>query len=116
MNLEKKRAFLTNTAYWLVIAGAVYLAFEYLLPISVPFILGILIAWLVVRVSDKLHCSYRLFRLGLALVIYGVLGLLVTVATAKGISAISAASIQDFIILQALPRLASACPVPRQQE
>lgn len=89
MNIEKKRAFLTNTAYWLVIAGAVYLAFEYLLPISVPFILGILIAWLVVNISRKLHCSHRLFRLGLTIVIYGVLGLLVTIAMAKGISAIS---------------------------
>ena len=89
MNIEKKRDFLTNTAYWLVIVGAVYLAFEYLLPISVPFILGILIAWLVVTVSRKMRCSHKLFRLGLTILIYGILGLLVTVAAAKGISAIS---------------------------
>ena len=40
----KKRDFLTTCAYWAIIAAVVYLAFEYLLPISVPFILGILVA------------------------------------------------------------------------
>lgn len=89
LNIEKKRSFLINTAYWLIIAAAVYLAFEYLLPISVPFILGILVAWLVVRISRRLHCSHRLLRLGLTVIIYGILGLLVTVAVAKGISAIT---------------------------
>ena len=88
MNIEKKRDFLTNAAYWLVIAGAVYLVFEYLLPISVPFILGILVAWAVVSISGKLRCSHRLPRIGLAILIYGILGVLITVAAAKGISAI----------------------------
>lgn len=89
MNIEKKRAFLTNVAYWLVIAAAVYLAFEYLLPISVPFILGILIAWLVIVLSGKLHCPNRYLRLGLTILVYGVLGLLVTLAAVKGVSVIS---------------------------
>lgn len=78
-----------NTAYWLIIAGIVYLGFKYLLPVSVPFILGILIAFAVIRISEKLHCSHRLVRLGLAVVIYGLLGLLITLAAAKGISAVS---------------------------
>lgn len=89
MTTEKKREFLINIAYWLVIAGGVYLAFEYLLPISVPFILGILIAWLVVGVSRKLRCPNRVFRLGLTLLAYGILGLLVTLAAVKGVSLIT---------------------------
>lgn len=89
MTIEKKREFLTNLCYWLVIAAGIYLAFEYLLPITVPFILGILIAWLVIFISRKLRCSHRLFRLGLAVLIYGLLGLLITLAAAKSISAIS---------------------------
>ncbi len=89
MNTEKKRDFLINLVYWLVIAGAVYLAFEYLLPISVPFILGISIAWLVVAISRKLRCTHRIFRLALTVIIYGILGLLVTLAAAKSISSVT---------------------------
>lgn len=88
-DIEKKRDFLIRLAYWLVIIGAVYLAFKYILPISVPCLLGILVAWLIVRVSRKLHCSHRLFRLGLAVLFYGVLGLLITLVTAKSISGIT---------------------------
>jgi len=51
MNIQKQRDFLTRFAYWSIIAAAVYLCFEYLLPVSVPFLIGICIAWLVVWIS-----------------------------------------------------------------
>ena len=89
MNIEKKRDFLINLAYWLIVIGAVYLALEYLLPISVPCILGLLLAWVVVWLSKKLRCTHRFFRLGLTLLIYGILGLLVALAAVKGVSTIS---------------------------
>lgn len=89
MNMQQKRDFLTSFAYWFIIAAAVYLCFKYLLPISVPFILGILLAWLVVRISGKLHCSHRLFRIGLSVLIYGILGTVVTLLVIKGVSAAS---------------------------
>ena len=89
MNMQKKRDFLTNVAYWGIIIIAVYLALEYLLPISVPFILGILVAWLVVWISEKLHCSHKLLRIALTLLIYGIIGLLVTLLVSKGVSVIS---------------------------
>ena len=89
MGIEKKRDFLINIAYWAVIVGAVYLAFEYLVPICVPFLLGIPIAWLVVWLSRKLHCTHRMFRLALTVVVYGILGLLIAVAVTKGISGIT---------------------------
>ena len=76
--MEKKRDFLINTAYWLVIIAAVYLALKYVMPVSVPFIFGILIAWVVVRICRKLHCNHKLLRIGLSIVIYGVLALLDT--------------------------------------
>ena len=98
MNIEKKRDFLINFAYWLIVIGAVYLALEYLLPISVPFFFGIAIAWLVVWLSDKLHCSHKLFRIGLTILIYGIIGLLVTLLAVKGVSSITG-------IIQWLPRL-----------
>jgi len=89
LNIQSKRDFLTNIAYWAIIITAVYLALEYLLPISVPFVFGILVAWLVIWISGKLHCSHRLLRIGLALVIYGIFGLVVTLLISKGVSVIS---------------------------
>lgn len=89
MNIQKKRDFLTTCAYWGVIAAAVYLAFEYLLPISVPVILGILIAYLVVWITRKIHCTHKLLRIAFVLVIYGVIGLLVTLLAAKAVSTVS---------------------------
>ena len=85
MEIQKKRDFLTNLAYWAVIAGAVYLGFEYLLPISVPCILGIVIAWTVVSLSRKLRCTHRIFRLVLTARVYGLLGLLVVLLATEGV-------------------------------
>lgn len=87
--MQKKRDFLTNFAYWAIVAAGVYLALEYLLPISVPIIFGILIAWLVVWLSQKLHCPHKLLRIGLTLLIYGIIGLLIGLLSVKGASAIS---------------------------
>lgn len=89
MNIQEKRDFLTNTAYWAVVAAAVYLGFEYLLPISIPFIFGLLIAWLVVWISNKIHCPHRLVRIGLTILVYGIIGLLIALLAVKGVSTIS---------------------------
>ena len=89
MDMQKKRDFLTNVAYWALIVGAVYLAFEYLVPISVPFLFGIPVAWLVVWISRKVRCTHRLFRIGLTAVIYGVIGLLVALLAVKSVSTVT---------------------------
>ncbi len=89
MTIQKKKDFLINLAYWAVIAAGVYLGFEYIVPVSVPFIFGILIAWLVVWISRKLRCTHRLFRIGLTMLIYGAIGLLVTLLAVKGVSTLS---------------------------
>ena len=89
MKIQQKRDFLVTFAYWVIIAAAVYLAFEYLLPISVPFILGILTAYLVIRISRKLHCSNRFLRLGLTIMIYGIIGLLITLLIVRGVTTIT---------------------------
>ena len=89
MDIQKKRDFLTNCAYWAIIIAAVYLALEYLLPVSVPFILGILVAWLVIQLSRRLRCSHRLLRIGLAFIIYGIIALLISLLVSKSISVIT---------------------------
>ena len=89
MDIQKKRDFLTGFAYWAIIIAGVYLGLEYLLPISVPFLLGILVAWLVIRISKKINCSHRLLRIGLTLVIYSIIGLLFTLLISRGVTLIS---------------------------
>jgi len=89
MNIKQKQDFLITVAYWAVIGAAVYLCFQYLLPISIPFLLGIPIAYLVVRLSRLLKCSHRVLRIGLILLVYGLIGLLFTLLVAKGVSTVT---------------------------
>ena len=89
LNIQTKRDFLTSVAFWAIIIAAVYLSFEYLLPVSVPFLLGVLVAWLVIRISKMLRCTHRVLRVILAFLIYGIIGLLVSLLVSKGVSAIS---------------------------
>ncbi len=89
LNIQQKRDFLTSFVYWSVIAAAIYLVFEYLIPISVPCLLGIALAYAVVRVTRRFHCSHKLVRIGLSLLIYGIIGTLVTLLAARGFAAIS---------------------------
>ena len=105
MNIEKKRDFLVNCAYWALVALAVYLGFEYLLPISVPFIIGIGIAVLVVKLSKWIRCPNRLIRIGLAIVIYGIMGLLVVLLCIKGVSTVGGVIrwLPEFYELKILP-------------
>ena len=89
MDIQKKKNFLITCAYWAVIIGAGYLAFEYLVPICVPVIIGIAIAWLVVGISNRLRFPNRLFRILLSLVIYGLLGLLVGLLAVRAVNGIT---------------------------
>lgn len=89
VKIQKQRDFLTNTAYWTVIGAIVYLVIKFIVPISVPFFLGIPIAYIVVRISRLLHCNHKLLRLGIIAAIYGLIGLLITLAAAKGVSTVS---------------------------
>ena len=89
MQTQKKRDFLITVAYWAVIAAAVYVAFKFLLPVSVPFIIGVLVALLVVKLSRLLRCTNKLLRSFLTLLIYGLLGTLVTLLAIKGVDLIS---------------------------
>ena len=89
MSIQKKKEFLITCAYWAVIVGAGYLAFEYLVPICVPVFIGILIAWLVVGISNKLRFPNRIFRICLSLVIYGLVGLLVGMLAVRAVNGIT---------------------------
>lgn len=89
MNIQKKKDFLINCAYWAVIIGMGYLSFEYLVPVCMPVLLGVAIAWLVVSISRKVRCTHRLFRIFLSLVIYSLVGLLVGLLVVRTISGVT---------------------------
>lgn len=105
MNRSKKLDFLINFAYWTIIIAGICLGLKFILPVSVPFIFGILIAWLVVWISRKVRCTHRFFRLGLTVLIYGVLALLVILVVSKSVSAIPGGIrwLQRFYELKLLP-------------
>lgn len=88
--MQQKRDFLTSFAYWSIIVAGVYLALQYLVPISVPFILGILVAWLIVRMTRKLRPGNKLLRIGLTVLIYGLIGLVVSLLAVEGVSLLTA--------------------------
>ena len=89
MSVQKKKEFLINCAYWAVIIAAGYLVFEYLVPICVPVIIGILIAWLVVGISKKIRLPNRIVRILLSLVIYGLMGLSVGLLAVRAVSGVT---------------------------
>lgn len=88
MNTQRKLDFLIHFAYWAIMGAGIFLVFKFVLPVSIPFILGILIAWAVVWISRKLKSSNRLLRLSITVVIYGLLAMLVILVVSKTVSAI----------------------------
>ena len=89
MQIQKMRDVLTAVAYWALIALAVYVAFKYLLPVSVPFILGALAALPVVKLSRLLRCNHKVLRSFLTLLLYGLLGTVVTLLGIKGVDLVT---------------------------
>ena len=88
MNIQQKKDFLINAAYWGIIAAVGFAVCKYLLPICVPVILGILLAWLVVAFTRKIRCPNRFVRIFLSLMIYGLMGLLVGLLAVRLVSGI----------------------------
>ena len=89
MTTQKKWDFLVNLAYWAVIAAGVYVAFEYLLPVAVPFLIGLLVAIPVVWFSRLIRCPRKVVRSLITLLIYSLLGTLVGLLAVKGVDLVT---------------------------
>lgn len=90
MNTQQKKDFLINAAYWAFIILVAYLVFQYIVPITVPFILGFIVAYAIVRITRKLPGSNnRWVRLALVLLVYGTIGVLVALIAIKGVTLIT---------------------------
>ncbi len=68
---DKRRRFIINVAYWAVIAGIAYLIFRYLLNLLLPFVIALLVAWLL-RPLGRLY-RQRAPKLASGLIILTVL-------------------------------------------
>ena len=67
--MEKKKVFLVNTLYVIVIAGIAFLAFKYLVPVFFPFIMAFLIAILLHVPITKISARVPLNKKGLSILI-----------------------------------------------
>lgn len=87
MNLEKRKAFILNVIYITLILGLGYIVIKYLLPLLMPFIIGLIIAVLFRRVIDYIDKKSRIKRSIVAIIIlivfYGILVLILSVIGAK---------------------------------
>ena len=70
MDLEKKKRFLINAAYYSLLAVMALLFLRYVLPISLPFLFGFLVAYLVIWITDWIRWPERGPRIALAVALY----------------------------------------------
>ena len=68
---DKRRKFIINVVYWAIIAGITYLIFRYLLNLLLPFVIALLVAWLL-RPLSRLY-RQRAPKVASALIIVTVL-------------------------------------------
>lgn len=92
MDIEKKKAFLIQGAYYGAIAAALFFGLRYLFPPMSPFIAGFVIAWLLSgpskTLAKKYHLPQRLMAFALAVVFYAVVFIAAISALVQVISAI----------------------------
>lgn len=92
MQTEKRRKFIINVLYWVLVLAIVYFVFKYLLNLIMPFFIAFVVAFLLKPLIRLLHEKCRLPK-GLSSVLcvvifYGLVGLLLTLAGTKIITSV----------------------------
>lgn len=72
MNIEKKKVFLINFAFFMVVCSIIYAAFKFLSVYLLPFVIGIAASFLVQRPAKAIHRATRIPK-GLCTVVLVVL-------------------------------------------
>lgn len=94
METEKRRKFLINFAYFAVMLLLGFCVLRYLIPMTMPFVIGFLIAYClrgpINAVSRKLHLSQNVSAILLLLMFYATVGSLVALLGLKAISWVAA--------------------------
>ena len=87
MDLEKKKAFLLNVIFIIFVLGIGYVVIKYVLPLLMPFIIGLIIAVVFRRIIDYLEKKLRINRSLVSVIVlvifYGVLILILSMISAR---------------------------------
>lgn len=82
MNIEKQRAFIIKFIYIAFLFGLLYVGIKYLLPLLMPFVVGMIIAVIFRRIIDLIEKRIHIKRVFVSILIlilfYGILGLIVS--------------------------------------
>ena len=80
MNLEKQKAFIIHVIYIIFLLGLVYVGIKYLLPLLMPFVIGMIIAVIFRKPIDFIQKKTKINRVIISILtlilFYGFLGLL----------------------------------------
>ena len=87
MNLEKQKAFIIHVAYFTLILGLGYIVIKYMLPLLMPFIIGVIIALVFRRLIDLLtkvtHVKRSFVSIIVLIIFYGIIILLISMIGLK---------------------------------
>ena len=87
MNQEKRKRFLINVAYFAVILSGVYVLLKYGLPMVTPFVIGFVIASVLIRpirwLTKNLRLPWKLSAMVVILLFYGTVGTLIALLGIK---------------------------------
>ena len=82
MNLEKQKAFIIHVLYITILLGLVYVGIKYLLPLLMPFVIGMVIAVVFRRLIDTIekrtHIKRVFVSILILLIFYGIVGFVLT--------------------------------------
>lgn len=85
--IEKRRSFIINTGYFVLVGAIIFLAIKYSLLWLTPFIIGFIVASILRPIIKKIQKNFRLGHKPLAalvvLVFYGTIGLIVGLLSVK---------------------------------
>ncbi len=93
MNLEKQKAFIIHVIYVIFLLGLVYVAIKYLLPLLMPFVIGVIISAVFRKPIDFIHNKTKLSRVLISIIMliffYGALGFLASMIGFKAFNFLS---------------------------
>jgi len=82
MNLDKQKAFIIRIAYITLILGLVYVVIKYLLPLLMPFVIGMILAVIFRRLIDviekRAHINRSIVSILVLIIFYAIVGLVLS--------------------------------------
>lgn len=87
MNIEKQKAFVLHVVYIVFILGLGYIAIKYILPLLMPFVIGLIIAILFRKIIDYIEQKIRIKRsfvsIFILIIFYGFLAFIICIIGAR---------------------------------